>query len=207
VKYIDGFEIWKFGFDYAMKIFRNGDTWELQGALTRLLDVALIGSGAIATSLWVTRGATLSASHVALVAFASASALLWFPFVGVYGSWRGRAKRHLAAMVITGWLLALGSAVALTRALGSAEQVSGGWIAGWACLVAAALVMSRVLVHTVLARLRRAGRDLRYVAIVGSGSHCENILRNVEESPASGFRVVMKLDVDAKGNATRDGVI
>jgi Undecaprenyl-phosphate glucose phosphotransferase len=202
-----GFEIWNVGFGYAMRVFRNGDTWELQGALTRLLDVALIGSGAIAASLSITRVATLSAAHIALVAFAAAAALLWFPFVGVYGSWRGRAKRHLAAMVVIGWLLALGSAVALTRALGLAEQVSGGWIISWACIVAAALVVYRVLVHTALARLRRAGRDLRYVAIVGSGSHCDNILRNVEESPASGFRVVMKLDVDSKGNATQNGVV
>jgi Undecaprenyl-phosphate glucose phosphotransferase len=190
-----------------MRVFRNGDTWELQGALTRLLDVVLISSGAIAASLSVTHVATLSAAHITLVAFATAFALLWFPFVGVYESWRGRAKCRLAAMVIIAWFLALGSAVALTLALGLAEQVSTGWIITWACVTGVALVAARALVHAALARLRRAGRDLRYVAIVGSGSHCENVMRNVEASPASGFRVVMQLDVHAKGGALKSGVV
>jgi Undecaprenyl-phosphate glucose phosphotransferase len=195
------------GFKYAMRVFRNGDTWELRGALTRLLDVGLIASGAVAASLCVTHAVTLSASHIALVAFAAAFSLMWFPFVGVYESWRGRAKRHLAAMMVVAWCLASGSAVALTFVLGLAEQVSTLWIMSWACIVGAALVASRALVHAALARLRCAGRDLRYVAIVGSGSHCENIIRNVEGSPASGFRVVMKLDVRSRSDASENGVI
>jgi Undecaprenyl-phosphate glucose phosphotransferase len=204
---IDGFEIFNFGIEHVMRVFRNGDTWDAHGALARLADVALIATGATGTSLAVSRAAPLSAFHIALVAFATAFALLWFPFVGVYESWRGRAKRHLATTVITAWFLALGSAVTLMFVLGLAQHVSTVWIVTWACIVGGTLVISRALVHSVLARLRSAGRDLRYVAIVGSGAHCEKILRSVETSPASGFRVVMKLDVHAKGNATQDGVV
>jgi hypothetical protein len=99
------------GFKQEMRVFRNGDTWELQGALTRLLDVALIASGAITASFLTTLAAALSAADTALVAFAIAFALLWFPFVGVYGSWRGRAKRQLAAMLVVAWVLAFGCAL------------------------------------------------------------------------------------------------
>jgi Undecaprenyl-phosphate glucose phosphotransferase len=190
-----------------MRVFRNGDTWELQGALTRLLDVALIASGAVAASLFVTQTVTLSAAHIALVAFAAAFALMWFPFVGVYASWRGRAKRQLTVMAIVAWCLAAGSALGLTFVLGLAEQVSTAWIISWACIVGAALVASRVIVHATLARVRCAGRDLRYVAIVGSGSHCDNVMRNVGASRASGFRVVMKLDLHAKGSASENGIV
>jgi Undecaprenyl-phosphate glucose phosphotransferase len=42
----------------------------------------------------------------------------------------------------------------------------------------------------VLARLRRAGHNLRTVAIVGAGSHRDELLDKVIASPASGFRVV-----------------
>jgi Undecaprenyl-phosphate glucose phosphotransferase len=177
-----------------MRVFRYGDTWDLQGALARIADVAVIATSAVLAWHMTTRVTVFSAANMALIAFAVAFALMWFPFIGVYESWRGRAKRPLAGKLIIAWVLTLGSALALAFALELSHEVSGLWILSWACITGAGLVVSRAIAHTALARLRRAGRDLRYVAMVGAGLHCEDIVRKVRSEPASGFSVVMSLD-------------
>lgn len=57
-------------------------------------------------------------------------------------------------------------------------------------LTGAALVASRLLVHRVLGRLRRAGRNLRRVAVVGGGAHRDSVLAQIAASPDAGFRAV-----------------
>jgi Undecaprenyl-phosphate glucose phosphotransferase len=182
-----------------MRIFRNGDTWELQGFMARLTDIALISAGALIAWHSIKQVEAFSTANTALLAFVVAFALMWFPFVGVYGSWRGRAKRGLAAVLVIAWVLTLGSALALACSLELTGEISGTWIVVWACATCVALIGSRVIAHTVLARLRRAGRDLRYVAVVGAGSHYASIVRKIRNAPASGFSVVLELDMQSNG--------
>jgi len=60
----------------------------------------------------------------------------------------------------------------------------------WTALTALGLVASRMLVHAVLGRLRRAGRNLRLVAVVGVGAHRDKVIANILGSPSAGFRAV-----------------
>jgi Undecaprenyl-phosphate glucose phosphotransferase len=169
---------------------RSGASLEFQGASARLLDATLIVSDAVAASFWHPSGAAHPSTDAAFVASSVAFALLLFPLFGVYRSWRGRSKWQLAGHISLAWIVAQACALALMFALHRTASASRLWFVLWTLDTYASLVVSRLIVHTVLARMRHAGYDLRAVAVVGVGPHCQTVIANIVASPASGFRAV-----------------
>jgi exopolysaccharide biosynthesis polyprenyl glycosylphosphotransferase len=55
-------------------------------------------------------------------------------------------------------------------------------------------VAGRGLLRTSLAFVRRAGRNLRFVLVVGSGSRAQGIIRKLEHRPELGYRVCGYID-------------
>ncbi|WP_206995789.1 undecaprenyl-phosphate glucose phosphotransferase [Trinickia mobilis] len=159
-----------------------------RGLTARVLDVVLVVGGAVAASQ--VRFEELTASHfdAAFIAFAAAFALVLFPAFGIYESWRGRSMLRLTGQISLAWLVVQGCGLALMFALHRADLISRLWFVYWTGTTGGVLIVSRFVVHTVLARIRYAGMNLRQVAIVGCGAHADVVLRKLEASPASGFR-------------------
>jgi Undecaprenyl-phosphate glucose phosphotransferase len=156
--------------------------------LTRVFDVVLVVGGAVAALQVRFQTVTESRFDAAFIAFAAAFALVLLPEFGVYQSWRGRSKLRLAGQIALAWLVVQGCSLALMFALHRTDLISRLWFAYWTGITGGALIASRLLAHTVLARLRYAGVNLRKVALVGGGLHADAVLQKLEASPASGFR-------------------
>lgn len=177
---------------------------ELQGISARLIDAALIIAGAAISSQIRFGDLSQRGFFGAFVLFSAAFALAIFPEFGVYGSWRGRAKGALAGQVALAWLFVQGCALVLMASLHSVDFVSRLWILYWTVLSGGAMIACRLLVHSLLARARRAGLNLHQVAVVGSGRHCEAVMRRIDAEPASGFRVAAVFHTHAEAPSTRN---
>jgi Undecaprenyl-phosphate glucose phosphotransferase len=161
---------------------------KFQDLLARVFDVALVLAGAAVASRIRFDDLAQSGFYWALVMFSAAFALAIFPAFGVYESWRGRSKLALAGQVSLAWLMVQGCALVLMYSLHRIDLVSRLWFSYWTASTGGLLVAYRLIIHAVLARARGAGMNLHQVAIVGSGSQCEAIIRRIESTPTAGFR-------------------
>jgi Undecaprenyl-phosphate glucose phosphotransferase len=172
----------------------------LTGLLARLFDVALIVAGALVASHIRFDDASQRGFYLAFVAFAAAFSLAIFPALGVYQSWRGRSKRVLAGQVALGWLIVQGCAMALMFSLHRIDFVSRLWFVYWSAISGGGLIVSRLVIHSLIGRMRHAGIDLQSVAIAACGDHCDGIIQKMESATESGFRpwAIYNLDPDSK---------
>jgi Undecaprenyl-phosphate glucose phosphotransferase len=161
---------------------------KFQDLLARVFDVGLVLAGAAVASQIRFEYLAQSGFYWALVMFSAAFALAIFPAFGVYESWRGRSKLSLAGQVSLAWLMVQGSALVLMYSLHRTDFVSRLWFSYWTAVTGGLLISSRLIAHAVLARARSAGLNLHQVAIVGSGSQCDAIIRRIESAPTTGFR-------------------
>ncbi|MFB9124508.1 hypothetical protein ACFFYR_15555 [Paraburkholderia dipogonis] len=126
---------------------------------------------------------------------------LLLPWFGVYDSWRGRSKWRLSVNLVFGWIAVQVCGLAILFLLHRAASVSRLWCVSWTLIAAAALVSSRWAVHAVLSRMRRGGRNLRMVAVVGAGAHRDAVVANIMSSPDAGFRAVATFNTRQDGES------
>ncbi|RQZ09502.1 undecaprenyl-phosphate glucose phosphotransferase [Burkholderia sp. Bp9031] len=167
----------------------------LQGMMARLVDIALIVAGSLLASQF--RYEAVSVGHVdsALVTFAIAFSLVLFPVFGVYESWRGRSMLRLSGKISLAWLVVQACGIVLMFSLHRSDVISRLWFVYWTAMTGGALIASRIGTHLFLRSVRHAGINLRSVAVVGHAQHCQQVVRNIEESPASGFRPAAIFDL------------
>jgi Undecaprenyl-phosphate glucose phosphotransferase len=165
------------------------DFVEVESALARLFDVMLIALGAALASLICRSDADRWTLASDFVVFDMALALLLLPSFGVYEAWRGRSKWRLTISVVFGWLVVQTCGLVVMVLLHRTASLSRLWCVSWTAITAVGIVVSRLLLHEMLGRLRRAGRNLSMVAVVGAGSHRDSVIANIMGSPATGFRV------------------
>jgi Undecaprenyl-phosphate glucose phosphotransferase len=161
---------------------------KFQDLLARTFDVALVLAGATLASQIRFDYLAQSGFYWALVMFSAAFALAIFPAFGVYESWRGRSKLALAGQVSLAWLIVQACALVLMYSLHRSDAVSRLWFSYWTAVTGGLMIAYRLITHAVLARARGAGMNLHQVAIVGSGSQCDAIIRRIEAAPTAGFR-------------------
>jgi Undecaprenyl-phosphate glucose phosphotransferase len=166
---------------------------DMESALARLLDVLMIAMAAALARL-LPAGEGHPILEGAFVALDMALAMMLLPWFGVYESWRGRSKLHLTLNVVAGWIVVQLCGLAMMFLLHRAGLLSRIWCVRWTVITAMLLVASRLLIHAMLGRIRRAGRNLRMVAVVGSGAHRDGVLASIAASTDSGFRAVATFD-------------
>ncbi|MDN7907926.1 undecaprenyl-phosphate glucose phosphotransferase [Burkholderia diffusa] len=167
----------------------------LQGLMARLLDVVLIIAGSLLASQF--RFLQVANNHFdsAVVTFGIAFSLVLFPVFGVYESWRGRSMLRLIGKISLAWLVVQACGIILMFSLHRVDVISRLWFVYWTAITGAALIASRIVTHMALRSVRRVGLNLRSVAVVGYGQHCHQVVRKLDESPASGFRASAILDL------------
>ncbi|WP_144154288.1 undecaprenyl-phosphate glucose phosphotransferase [Paraburkholderia sp. BCC1885] len=161
----------------------------------RLVDAVLVVSGAAIASQIRFDDIGQRNIYYAFVAFSAAFALALFPAFGVYQSWRGRSKMGLIGQVSLAWVTVQICALVLMFTLHRSDFVSRLWFAYWTGITGALMIVSRVVVHRVLAHVRLAGMNLRQVAVVGRGAHAAELVRKIDGCTAAGFRTAAVLDV------------
>ncbi|MFL9966765.1 undecaprenyl-phosphate glucose phosphotransferase [Paraburkholderia sediminicola] len=161
---------------------------KFQDLLARVFDVALVLVGAAVASQIRFDYLAQTGFYWALVMFSAAFALAIFPAFGVYESWRGRSKLALAGQVSLAWLIVQACALVLMYSLHRSDAVSRLWFSYWTAVTGGLMIAYRLITHAVLAGARGAGMNLHQVAIVGSGSQCDAIIRRIEAAPTAGFR-------------------
>jgi Undecaprenyl-phosphate glucose phosphotransferase len=173
----------------------------VQGLLARILDLSLIvGCARLAVRLHPPTEVT-PAVVSAFVLFACALAMAGFPVFGVYQSWRGRSIFRFLSRVTLAWATVAACTLVMAFAAHITDLVSRLWFTWWVATTAAAMIFARLVVRAGLSRARNAGMNLRYVAIVGVGEHCQDIVETIRRAPATGFRASVAFDA-----RPRDGV-
>ncbi|MFS8977555.1 undecaprenyl-phosphate glucose phosphotransferase [Cupriavidus necator] len=168
---------------------------KLEGLLARALDVTLVLAGAALASQIRFDEATQGGFYEVFIALAAAFTLALFPAFGIYASWRDRSKLGLAGQIALAWLLVQLCGVMVMFSMHRADLISRLWFTYWTATTGGLLILSRLATHLVLGHVRSAGMNLHHVAVVGSGAHCDAVIRRVASSPASGFRVAAAFNV------------
>ncbi|SAK60230.1 sugar transferase [Caballeronia fortuita] len=163
---------------------------DFQGLLARLFDVAMVVGGATVASRIRFENIAEPAYYIPFVAFAAAFSLVLFPGFGLYESWRGRSKVVLASRVSLAWLVVQACVLVLMFSLHRIDAVSRLWFAYWTAMSGALMIVGRLVMHALLARMRHAGMNFQQVAVVGCGRHCETIMRRIQRASHSGFRTI-----------------
>ena len=162
---------------------------ELQNLMARVLDVAAVMIGASVASEIRFNDVAPRGVNEAFVLLAAAFALVIFPAFELYQSWRGRSKALLAGQVSLAWLVVQGCAlISMYSTMHHVDAVSRLWFAYWTAVAGGLLITWRIAAHGVLSHVRRAGLNLHQVAIAGSASQCDEIVRRIDAEPGSGFR-------------------
>ncbi|MDE1179743.1 undecaprenyl-phosphate glucose phosphotransferase [Paraburkholderia sp.] len=170
------------------------DAVEFEDVVARVLDIVLIALGATLASFTVTTEIGHPPIEGAFVGFGVGLGVLTFPCFGLYKSWRGRSKWRLAVTVAFAWLLVQAFGLGLMFALHKTAHVSRLWFGMWTLLTCFGLIAWRLIAHAALGYVRRNGKDLRTVAVVGAGQHFDSVLSRIESETASGFRAIGMLN-------------
>jgi Undecaprenyl-phosphate glucose phosphotransferase len=102
---------------------------------------------------------------------------------------------RLIGHISLAWLVVQGCGLVLMFSLHRTDFISRLWFAYWTGTTGAALIVSRSLTYALLRCVRNAGLNLRSVAVVGRGSHCQQVVRSIQAARTSGFRVTAAFDV------------
>lgn len=161
----------------------------------RGLDILIIVLGAFAAHiLRYGMAAEWTSIDTLLIAVSCAVALLLFPALGIYDSWRGKSLIGLMWRIVIGWLLTISLALLVMFAVHRSGVISRLWLIQWAVTAGVSLLVVRCVVHFVLRRLRRSGRNQRSVALVGSVTYTKALLARIKHAPQAGFRPLCILD-------------
>lgn len=156
--------------------------------LSRLLDLLIILVGShVATPVRVAPGQ--AGYDSALVAFALLFAFAAFPAFGMYRT----ARRNLPwrCIFVPGitWLGTLGAAALLVCAMHRQYVLATGWFSEWALFSGLGIIACRLLASALYLRRAEQADSIRSVAIVGSGKHCQQLVRKVETTADSQYQV------------------
>lgn len=171
------------------------------GSLARILDITLVLAGAQIASRIRLDTFVHAPSDAVFVAFSEACVLTLFPAFGVYQSSRGRSMSIVVSRIALAWFSVQVCGLVLMFSLHESGAVSRLWFLYWSALSGAALVLSRLAVGIVLARVRNAGHNVRRVAVVGSAEDGREVVCRIDASMASGFRAVSLFDPSAGAEA------
>lgn len=162
----------------------------LSTALYAAVDVAMIVLSALVASQWRFGEPGLDVHYRSLVLIVVLLALIIFPAIGLYDSWRGRSTVDQIRAITVGWASTLLVLVLVGFLLKESAHYSRLWFGTWALLSWPLLCMGRIVSSTALRELRVRGWNCRRVLVVGTGDPAQNVITQICASPSSGWKIV-----------------
>ena len=137
---------------------------------------------------------------VALLAFAV------FPSLALYQSQRGISFFEEVRALVLAWFMigVMGGAFLFLTKTG--VEFSRGWALSWIVGGFVAHFISRAALRSVLRTLRRHGRNLRHIVIIGTGSHARGVATRLRHAPWSGLVVRAFYSSEPERESSIDGV-
>jgi len=126
--------------------------------------------------------------------------LLWhaiFSMLGLYHSRRlSKLKREIKEVLLA---TALGTfAIYVLSLLFSIEMVTLVFMISFWSLSTVTTILARIIMRYTLKMMRRRGKNLRYLLIVGTNSRAIQFARKIESEPELGYVILGFVDVDWK---------
>jgi putative colanic acid biosynthesis UDP-glucose lipid carrier transferase len=130
-----------------------------------------------------------------------------FPSLGLYQSRRGTSFVDEVAGLFFAWLLIAVTGGAFLFLTKSGAEFSRGWALSWIAGGFLFHAASRGALRAILRSLRRRGRNLRHVFIVGAGAHGRGVAARLRAAPWNGLAIRAFFDDDPQLNGTAiDGI-
>jgi len=183
--------------DPRMRSLLKDNSTRLDLALRFVDPLVILASGYVAHRVYL--GDFDPPGHY-VVAMAAATFLGFaaFPSLGLYQSRRGASFVEELSGLFFAWMLIAVTGGAFLFLTKSGSEFSRGWALLW--IVGGFLfhAASRAALRLVLRTLRRHGRNLRHVIVVGAGSHGRNVTARLRAAPWSGLAVRAYYDDDPR---------
>jgi putative colanic acid biosynthesis UDP-glucose lipid carrier transferase len=111
-----------------------------------------------------------------------------------YQSWRGTQLKDEVSSVITSWVTSVAALILLDLFLIGTDVYNNTFVAVWVVLTPIELISWHAVVRLVLAKIRNNGHNIRKVAIVGETRIGQELEKNFETMPWTGFRFLGYFD-------------
>ncbi len=163
--------------------------------LARILDIAAVLLGGLSGSMFRFRGwdpPSLAYGEVLLLA--AVLAVLIFPHLGVYRSWRGQNLLAPIVRALLAWSLVFVTTLLLLVMLKGDGALSRLWMVYWFVLTGLLLALARWAIYALLHWVRRWGFNHRQVLIIGCGKQAGDLLRHTRDAAWAGFDVAAVFD-------------
>ena len=150
----------------------------------------LIDAGLVCGTLWISHmlyGVSISDHNIVSVVLAVSCFYFIAEAKGLYASWR------MGGLVveITDLVLAWGMVIVVLVMLAFMSKTSTNFsrlvVMTWFVMTPFGMVMARVLVRLILREMRRAGRNIRTLAIVGANSQAVRLIEKSRDAPWMGM--------------------
>ena len=155
----------------------------------RVLDALVIGLCGIAAYAWRFEFTLPSPEYLGLIVIGVLLALLLFPLFGLYRSWRGGLLIDLAGRVTLAWGMVFLALALMLFAFQLGMGYSRIWVFLWGGMSALGLVLLRIVTYGVLHQMRRRGKNLKRIALIGEGAAADDIVQRTDAALWAGYRV------------------
>jgi putative colanic acid biosynthesis UDP-glucose lipid carrier transferase len=147
------------------------------------------------------------ARYITAMAAAAFLGFAAFPTLGLYQSRRGASFVEEISGLFFAWLLIAVTGGAFLFLTKSGADFSRGWALLWIGGGFLFHAASRAVIRLILRTLRRHGRNLRHVIVVGAGSHGRGVAERLRAAPWSGLAIRAYYDDDPRLMGTSiDGI-
>lgn len=138
----------------------------------------------------------MSRDYRTLIVLSVLCVVLVFPLFNMYSSWRGQGLIKQAKTILMAWCSVVLLLIVILFSLKLSSEYSRLWLVWWITLGFLFVLSTRMSVYLFLQHQRESGKNIRYVIVIGAGSHAKRILTQVNDSPWTGYRVSALFDDD-----------
>ncbi|MAR89412.1 MAG: undecaprenyl-phosphate glucose phosphotransferase [Pseudomonadales bacterium] len=147
--------------------------------------------------IWPPKPAYITALVLGLAIFTAIS-----PSFNLYRNWRGSAKTQelgtlIGALTMTFLLLALITFV-------TKSNISRAWALTWFSIAAGCLIFGRLVLRSILNKMRALGFNQRHIVILGSGQVGQQVAKTLADSIETGFNIKAFFTNDTSIEAIND---
>lgn len=166
------------------------DNGRFLGALLRLVDgCAITAACFVSYGIIFKHVGMLPSSCIYLWLISILFSILFFPYYGLYKTWRGISllkEINLYIYAVVSLFLFL---VLVLFLLKTGEYFSRVWVISWFACIIIIGISARITVRVILRRLRAQGFNLKRIVIMGGRSSAVNVIAKIQNAPWTGLHI------------------